>query len=161
MTTPVSPILGVDFTSTPTAKEFKLGTMAVGSDGTEWVYVQASGAITQYDAVAIDENFQAAALTTALNGAGHKLGFAQVAFVDNDYGWVATRGSNISVRVASSCAADARLYTTTTAGVLDDASASAASRVYGAVAVTAATGTVMAVEVLASFPRAGGDEAVS
>ena len=161
MTTPVSPVLGVDFTATPTTADFSLGTRVIGSDGTEWVYVQASGAITQYYAVAIDENYQAAHLTTALNGAGHMLGFAQVAFADNDYGWVAVRGSNIKVKVAASCTADARLYTTTNAGILDDASASAASRVYGVVAVTAGATAATAVEVIASFPRLGGDEAVS
>lgn len=162
MTTPVSPILGVDFTSTPTTAEFELGTRVMGSDGTEWVYIQASGAITQYYTVAIDENYQAAHLTTALNTAGHQIGFAQSAFADNDYGWVATRGSNIKAAVASSCGADARLYTTTTAGVLDDASASAAARVYGVVAVTASsTSGITTPEVIATFPRPGGDEAVS
>ena len=161
MTTPVSPLLGVDFTATPDSAEFELGTRVFGSDGTEWVYVQANGAITQYYTVAIDENYQAAHLTTALNTTGHQIGFAQVAFADNDYGWIAVRGSNIKATVKASCAADARLFTTTTAGVLDDASASAAARVYGVVAVTGAATNAAAVEVIASFPRAGGDEAVS
>lgn len=161
MTAVTSPMLGVDFTATPTSPDFAVGTRCMGADGTEWVYVQASGAITQYYTVAIDENYQAAHLTTALNGAGHMIGFAQSAFADNDYGWIAVRGSNIKATVAASCAADARLYTTTTAGVLDDASASAAARVYGVVAVTGAATNATAVEVIASFPRAGGDEAVS
>ena len=153
--------LGVDFTATPTSAEFDLGTVVIGTDNTEWVYVQAGGAITQYHCVAIDENYQAVHLTTALNGVGHKIGFAQVAFVDNDYGWIATRGSNIKLMVASSCAADTMLFTTTGAGILDDASASAASRVYGVVTVAANPSAAAAVEVIATFPRAGGDEAVS
>jgi len=145
-----SGVLGVDFTLTPTTAEFDLGTCVMGTDGTKWVYVQASGAITQYDAVGIDENYQAAALTKALADAGHQVGYAQVAFADNDYGWIACAGSNVSVRVAASCAADVALYTTATAGVLDDTSASQ-TKLLGAVIVTAGTSAaVSAREVLIS-----------
>jgi hypothetical protein len=151
MTFATSGCVGVDFTATPTTAGFDLGTRVLGSDGTEWVYVQASGAITQYDAVGIDENYQAAALTKAIADDGHQIGFAQVAFTDNDYGWVATRGSNISVRVAASCAADVALYTTATAGVLDDTSTSQ-TNIDGVVAV-AAVATAGETEVIASFPR--------
>lgn len=141
---------GVDLTATPTSAGFDLGTCVPGTDNTEWVYVQASGAITQYDAVGIDENYQAAALTKAIADAGHQIGFAQVAFADNDYGWVACKGSNISVRVAVSCAADVALYTTATAGVVDDTSASQ-TKLNGAVLVAAGTSSaVSAREVMIS-----------
>ena len=143
-----------DLTATPTTIEYKLGTTATGTDTTKWVYVQASGAITQYDAVGIDENFQAAALTKAIADAGHQIGFAQVAFADNDYGWVALEGTNMSVRVAASCAADVSLYTTGTAGVLDDTSASQ-TKISGAVLVAAGTSAaVSAREVIATRPFA-------
>jgi isopentenyl phosphate kinase len=143
--------LGVEVSATPTTAEFDLGTRVTGTDGTEWVYVQASGAITQYDAVGIDEDYQAAALTKAIADDGHAIGFAQVAFADNDYGWVATRGSNISVRLAANCAADVALYTTATAGVLDDASTSQ-TNIDGVVAVAGVT-TAGSDEVIATFPR--------
>jgi len=130
----------------------------MGTDNTEWVYVQASGAITQYDCVAIDENFQAAAMTKTLADAGHDVGFAQVAFVDNDYGWVACDGANNSVRVAASCAADVSLYTTATAGVLDDTSASQ-TKIEGPVLVAAGTSAaVSAREVLISGGGARADQ---
>lgn len=153
----VNPIAGIDLDATKAGTgtgsdegaEFPLGMRVTGIDGTDWMYVHASGAITQYDAVGIDENYEAAALTKAIADAGHTIGFAQNAFSDNDFGWVALRGSNINVRLAASCAADVSLYTTSTAGVLDDTSASQ-TKISGVVAVAAATNDVSSCEVIAS-----------
>lgn len=135
--------------------KFRLGQNVLGSDGSRWVYVQAGSAITQYDCVAIDEDYQAVPMTKALADAGHQPGFAQVAFSDNDFGWVAVSlPGNGSVRVAASCAADVQLYTTSTAGVLDDTSASQ-TIIRGVVIVAAGTsGGVSAREVMAVNPSA-------
>lgn len=160
MAIPVVPIAGIDITATPAGtgtsndegNEFPLGTRVAFTDGQEYIFVHASGAITQYDWVAIDENYEAAAGTKALADDGHLVGFAQVAFADNDFGWVATRGSNISVRVAASCAVDVTLYTTSTAGVLDDTSASQTA-INGVVLVEATTTSgVAAHEIIATNP---------
>lgn len=156
-----SGLVGVDLTKltegTTTngeGAEFALGTRVTGTDGSHWVYVQAGAAITQYYAVAIDENFQAVALTKALADAGHQVGFAQVAFADNDMGWVCVHGpGNITIRVAASCAADVQLYTTGTGGVLDDTSASQ-TLIRGVVIVTAATNTASSREAIAVYPSA-------
>lgn len=146
--------IGVNPFEVSTTAEFRLGTVAHGSDGSEWVYVAAEGAITQYDAVAVDENFDAVALTKALADAGHAIAFAQVAFTDEQFGWVLKRGqgANYRVRVAANYVADAALYTTGTAGVLDDASTSQ-TLVRGVVAYqggTAATGR----PIIATYPLA-------
>lgn len=141
----------LDLTATPTTPTQPLGTRVIATDNQEYVYVQASGAITQYDAVGIDENYQAAALTKAIADDGHTIGFAQVAFADNDYGFVATKGSNIEVRVAINCAADVALYTTGTAGVLDDASTSQ-TKIDGIVAVAAVTAATNT-EIIATQPK--------
>ncbi|MGI9383869.1 MAG: hypothetical protein ACR2PO_12010 [Methyloligellaceae bacterium] len=160
MVTLSTPLAGVDLTATPAGtgtssdegNEFPLGTRVMTADAGEYIFVHASGAITQYDAVGIDENFEAAALTKAIADDGHIVGFAQVAFADNDFGWVAHRGSNISVRLAASCAADVTLYTTATAGVLDDTAASQTA-VNGVVAVAAASaGGVSTKEIIATNP---------
>lgn len=129
--------------------EFSLGTITLGTDGTEWMYVQAGAAITQYDTVVIDENYQAQPITHTLGATGQRIGWAQVAFSDNDLGWVAIGGTNISATLGASCAADARLYTNTTAGVLDDASQAGAIVVNGVVAVTAVATNAAAVEIIA------------
>lgn len=146
--------VGVDLTATPTTIEHTLGEMHTGTDGTMWVYVQANGAIAQYDFVGIDENYQAACLTDAMAGDGWIIGAAQVAFADNDYGWVAIKGSNISGNVLVSCAADVALYGSATAGSLDDSSTTGTVKIEGVVAV-AAVGTAAggAVEIIFTSPR--------
>lgn len=135
--------------------KFRLGQTVLGSDGSRWLYVQAGAAITQYDCVAIDEDYQAVPMTKALADAGHQPGFAQVAFSDNDFGWVATHmPGNGSVRVAASCAADVQLYTSGTAGVLDDTSASQTIIRGVVLAVAGTSGGVSARECIAVNPSA-------
>lgn len=98
----------------------------------KFVFVQAAGTIDQFAAVRIDDDGKATMLTYAVGGSGARpsmVGVAQVAAVTNDYLWVwvgegGGLGSGIRVKVAASCAAEVRLYTTATAGVIDDASAS-------------------------------------
>lgn len=145
--------IGIDLSQTSTTLDHGLGDRVIGNSNTEWVYVQASGALAQFDAVGIDENFQAGALTKAMADDGHAIGFAQIAFADNEYGWVATKGSDIGCNVLVSCAADVALYTTATAGKLDDTSTSQ-TNIDGLVAVTAEPGTgTDSVEVIATWPR--------
>lgn len=147
---------GVDYTKLDTAAEFKLGQISRGSDGTDWVYIKSTAAITQYDWVAIDENFTALAGTKALADAGHKVGWAQTARTSTtSYGWVATNiGGALKGRVAQSCAPDVALYTTSTAGVLDDTSASQ-TKILGVVAVTSGTTSgVKSVVIIATYPHA-------
>lgn len=149
--------LDATYTGTTTDGEnapFALGTRASGTDGSEWVLVQAGAAITQYSWVAIDENYQAVMGTKALADVGHQVGFAQVAFADNDFGFVACHApGNISVRLLASCAADVQLYTSGTAGAMDDTSASQ-TLLRGVVAVVAASNTVSTREGIAVHPSA-------
>lgn len=150
--------IGVDltklYTGTTTDGEdapFTLGERHSGSDNSEWVFVQAGGAITQYDCVTIDENYQAVAAATTATVAGHMVGFAQVAFTDNQFGWVALNGSNITCRIAGSCAADVQLYLSGTAGVLDDTSTGVLIR--GVTAVTTNSTTAASTsEIIAMNP---------
>lgn len=154
--------IGVNFTETTdgtttdgAGAKWRLGQRVTASDGSVWLYVQAGAAITQYSWVAIDENYQAVMGTKALADAGHQVGFAQVAFDDNDFGWVAVHmPGNGSVRVLASCAADVQLYTTGTAGALDDTSASQ-TLIRGCVLVVAASATAVGFrEVIAVYPNA-------
>lgn len=146
--------LGVDPSDTPTSAVFQVGDTVRASDGQLLRYVKASAAITQYDAVGIDEDFQAAPLTKAMLDDGWFVGFAQVAFAQNDYGFVAIQGSNIRCRLKTACAADVALYSSGTAGVLDDASTSQ-TKVEGVVSVTTITAATNA-EVIATYPRSAG-----
>lgn len=133
--------------------EFALGTRVTATDGSEWVYVQAGAALAIYSCLAIDENFQAVLVTTALAAAGHTIGFNQTAFADNDMGWVCTHApGNINCRLLNSCAADVQLYTSGTAGILDDTSAGV-TLIRGVVAVVAASNTAVGYrEAIAVYP---------
>lgn len=158
MTAVTTGLLGVDITATPTSNStgHQLGTHVSGNDNTEWVYVQAGEALTQYDCVAIDEDFTAKAMTKAQIDDGFNVGFAQVAFTSGDYGWVAVRGSNINCRVQPGTTADGALYIgINSAGVLDTNS-SGGTNIDGVTCVAAgdsAGGSISSVEVLATYPR--------
>lgn len=126
-------------TSSDQGNEFALGTKATGTDGTLYLYVHAAGAVDQYDFVSVDENFEATALADAGGAAGHMLGVSQVAASDNDFFWVAVEGTNIKGNVLASCAADTEsLWTTGTAGHVDDATSAGAVRLVGVSVVAAA-----------------------
>lgn len=117
---------GARFEETSTTLIFRLGEKCVDSEGGEWVYGQANGAIVAFDAVKVDNDYQLAALTTTISGAEPtSVGLAQVAFADNEYGWVFVGngggvGSGIKVNALTLCATDVKLYTTATAGKVDD-----------------------------------------
>ncbi len=133
--------------------DFELGDTVRGVDSTEWVFVQASGSITQYDFVGIDENYQAASLTKGMVDDGFHIGIAQVTFADNDGGWVVIRGSNIKGAVLASCAADVALYSSGTAGHVDDTSASQ-TKIDGIVAITTnGTSSATNVEMMLTWPK--------
>lgn len=148
-------LIGATLATADTAAKFTLGTIAPTTDGGEVVYCIASGAVSQYALCGINEDFDVYMMTTALSVQSDRLGFPQVALAAGEYGWVHTRGSNIKVRTKASAAADAQLWTTASAGVVDDATAASALKLDGMVLVaaagTAANGAA-GIEVKASWP---------
>lgn len=146
-----SPVIGIDLSAVTSGTttdgenaKFRLGTKFTGTDGTEYVYVQAGAAIStttsQPFTLAIDENFQAVKITKTLASAGHFIGFApQQIISDNDFFWAIMRGANFNIKVAVSCAADTNLWTTATAGILDDTSGGSHVAVLGVKLVVAAS----------------------
>lgn len=131
---------------------YELGAIARHKLGS-FQWVQAAENIAQYDAVKIDNDGTAVRITTAISGAEPTaIGFAQVAITSGQRAWV-FRGeggglnSGIQVNVLTLCAADAKLYTTATAGALDD---TATDLVQGVTLVTTnSTGGTAAREVYA------------
>ena len=152
-----SGLIGANFTATDgTTPRFALGTIAQTDDGGEVVYCISSGAVSQYALCGINEDFDVYMMTTALAAQSDRLGFPQIAFAAGEYGWVYTRGSNIKVRTKASATADSQLWTTASAGVVDDATAASALKLDGMVLVasasTAANGAA-GIEVKASWPH--------
>lgn len=126
---------------TQSGKGFGLGDRLVTHDGKEWVFVQADGAITGEGYVCyIDASYQAIMLSTSNDARGNFVGIPAVAFADNEYGWLQTKGP-CNVRVAASAAANVRLNTTATAGQLDDDGTAGAMQVQGVYLTTANGGS--------------------
>jgi hypothetical protein len=129
----------------------KLRDVGSSTEG-EFVFVQADGAIDQYAFVKIEQDGQAAMLTTTNAGSqGLLVGVAQIAAADNEYLWVWVGGLNgggtgvgIKGKVAASYVAKNNLNTTATAGVADDASTTKIAYVVGLEATTGAAAVELA-----------------
>ena len=120
----VSNQYGSAATEPESGARFGLGDQFVDNTGNAYVFVSASTSITSYMACAVTSSFWAAPITTALASANPRVGIAGVNGISSgSWGWVQTRG-NLSVQVLSTCSASSWLYTTATAGSLDDTSTS-------------------------------------
>lgn len=149
-------MIGVDLSATTAGTttdgagaKYTLGTRVTANANSEYIYVQAGAAISTTTsepyALAVDENFQAVKITKALASAGHIVAVApRVIIADNAFFWACTRGTNIPLRVGASCAADVNLWTTATAGRLDDTSGGSHVVVLGVKIVTAASASTSA-----------------
>ncbi|MDP3740371.1 MAG: hypothetical protein Q8R02_23495 [Hyphomonadaceae bacterium] len=133
-------------------RSFGLGDRFTDKDGKEYVWIQASGAITAVGyVVIIDETYQAAEVTTSNDAEGDLLGVAVAAFADNDYGWVQVKGPCL-VQVSASCAANVVLNTTATAGQLDDDGGVTALRARGIYLTTSRGGSAGTAAGLVNWP---------
>lgn len=137
---PISGIEGVNYNTTYTAYDqtaaisstnspdnpgppFTVGTMSKSTGGGEFIFVKASAAIGLGECAIIVSATSAATGVTTTNAAtneGYQLGFAQVPIASGAYGWLQRDGACQNISVAASCVQFAPLYTTATAGVLDD-----------------------------------------
>ena len=150
MTVSTSNVIGVALGFTDTSPSFNLGTTVNLDDGGQAIYVQAASTVATYAAVAVRVNNTVVPLTTT-NSAGSKaVGFAQVSIASAYYGWVQL-GGKPRVLVAANCQPSVPLFTTATAGVLDDATVTA-GLVAGLVATTS-TVTASNVTCIAGYPH--------
>jgi hypothetical protein len=100
-----------------------VGTVVQTDEGGQAIFVQAISEISTFAAVAIFGNSTVQMLTTTNSATTKKVGFAQVSIASGYYGWVQTSGLP-RVNLAANCDDNVPLYTTATAGVLDDATVS-------------------------------------
>ena len=111
-------------TSTVVQGPFPLG--AVYKNGeVEYQYFHANGSIAQYSLITANKDFEAAEGTTTTSGSRPtRCGVAQIAVADNEYFWAPIgpfpESAGFKVKGAASCAANVKLYTTGTDGVVDD-----------------------------------------
>lgn len=144
-----TPTLGVDLSRTDSTPKFAKGTRVETTDGGVAVYVQAASEISTYAAVGFINANSVQMMTTTLAATVKKIGFAQVSIASAYYGWVHEDG-NVKVNLAANCDDGVPLFTTATAGVLDDATVSAAF-VNGLIS-TVTISNATAVTCIAGFP---------
>jgi hypothetical protein len=145
--------LGVNIDATYTATEFTngeagalLGQRVVANDGNTYVFVKASSSVAAFALSIINTEGFIVEATTALAGSSPTVFVVpQLAIASGSYGWAVERGALFSVLALTLCAANAKVFTTTTAGAIDDASTTLVqglklnSVVGGATAATPAT----------------------
>lgn len=154
----VTPLMGVDVTTaTSTTAEYALGARVKVSDGGEAMYVKAGSTVTAGDVLLISSAGSAVPITTALTDAGtataHQyIGVAHVSITSGSYGWACTGGiPTAGISVLASCVRGSPLYTTTTAGALDDTSTSS-HLISGIQITTTATGAAVTAGYLSVNP---------
>lgn len=125
MAFPISGKIGVNLTQVDTTAQFTPGTLITLNDGGQAMYVKSStSALSTYAAVSIGQNGVATMLTTTNAATNPRVGFAQTSVATSNYGWVVL-GGQFLCNVAAQCASSVPLFTTSTAGVLDDATVTA------------------------------------
>ncbi len=167
------PTEGIDFAQTYTvsstepaypAAPFVVGTHALGSNASEYIFVKALTALRRWGVVAIDLTAGAAVpATKALVNAQAQLGFAQTAIAALDFGWVALRGENLGVLAKKGALAGRKCYLSSTSpGVLTTSQASStvtSAYVSGTVLTTSCTSAMTGanpsavIVAVATWPR--------
>lgn len=129
------------------ALPFVLGERTVGTDGSEWIYVEPAGAYAVGTVGYIDANWEFHAITTtnATANEGMMVGvFSQVASVtasptatNYDGVWAQVAGGCAAIQVSASAAANVQLYASATPGQISD---SATGGVLNGIVLTVANG---------------------
>lgn len=144
---------------------FRLGTVGGYDHPTkgyqEFVYGRANGAVTGAGYVCLEQtgfDFVMATVTTSAPGAsgpGTRVGAAQAALADNEYGWFQIYGKG-SVRTLASAAIGTKLNTTATGGALDDDATASSETIDGLVLMTATGGAAATnADAMFSYPSVG------
>lgn len=154
--TPYNQAVAASTTNSPDnpGPPFTVGTKVIGSNGSEYVFVLAGSAITQFQAVSLDANFNAVPLTTALGLQLLPIAFAtQTAIANAAYGWVQITGEGMSVLCRANTTKLTALYTSTSAGVVSSVSSSVL--IAGLILTTSGSTTSRTAKAaIASWPRA-------
>ena len=141
----INGVIGVNVTSAPTTVPGRsLGQKVEMNDGSVWQYlaIPTSTAIRQYDTCAVITSTSTVnAITSTIGLKGYPIAIAQQAVTSDasnvQYMWFLVANplgkTDYKVRVAASCAIDAKLATTAFGGTLDDTTAGTVLRVDGIV----------------------------
>lgn len=131
-------LAGVNLLNVEADPQHGVGTVVNLSDGGSAIYVKALSEISQYAYALAYADGTAQMATTTLAGTCKRGGWAQQSIPSAYYGWLQISGKPKG-NLAANCDDNVFLYTTATAGVLDDATVSG---VGGLIAFTTSTVTI-------------------
>ena len=163
-----SAVIGISkdqVTAATAVPAFRLGTVGGYDDPTngyqEFVYGRADGAVTGLGYLCVEATGFDFAMATTTNtapgasGFGSRVGAAQAALADNEYGWFQIYGKG-SLRTLASAAKGTRLNTTATAGAVDDDGTGGAEAIVGVVLGTATGGAAATnADAVFAYPSVG------
>jgi len=124
---------GMPLTSSGIAASGKgctVNTMSRGPLGAEYVFAQANAAIATYSACHVDTTGKARLIDSSNAYLPGQFAVAIVSCSTGDYAWFQTRG-NTRVVCAAATNKNVRLFTSATAGTLDDATSSTQAELLG------------------------------
>jgi hypothetical protein len=155
----VGALLSENFTADQMSqgKGFGLGDRYTDNTGNEHVFVQfGTGGAAPGSVCTINAANSAVMATTTVSLRGERVGVyvGTGAALANDFGWVQIYGT-VEAQVLASCAANARITTTTTAGALDDAAGTGTKEILGMVLTTARAASAGPAPALLSYPTVG------
>jgi hypothetical protein len=114
MTTQTSSLLGVSLSGIgDTTQLFALGTIANGTGGSNWEYVEATATFVTGEIVLINPTGTAKTLISSLLTAyteGYDIGFCQNVINQGEFGWVAKHGRDLYVLVTGTLTAGSDNY---------------------------------------------------
>jgi hypothetical protein len=153
----VTPIIGAANVNTVDANTqggvsiqpaFALGTAVQSNDGGTLVYVKALSELSAFAACAVYADGTAQMLTTTIAATCKRVAWAQVSVPSGYCAWLQS-GGTFRGNLAANCDDNVALYTTATAGVLDDATVSGG--LIGGVTSTVTISNATAVTLLGAF----------
>ena len=154
-----SSMIGVDYNNASSTALFATRTSSLGSDGSRWVYVIATGTLTTGQIVAVFPNGTAYALTTALLNGGDVAGttgyldlaVAQTVIPQGQYGWAARDGMNLYVATTGTVTGGGNVAFAPTAGAIwNQPAAGVGSSAFG-IFVTTSASTATAATCIATI----------
>lgn len=106
----VGGMVGVDLNNQSTTQLFALGTHVLGTQNSEWVYINAATSVSGLSAVAINAAGTGGMASGGDLTAGRQLALAQTSISAQAFGWVAIRGLGLTVATTGSSSATSSVF---------------------------------------------------
>ena len=154
-----SSMIGVDYNNASSTALFATRTGSLGSDGSRWVYVIATGTLTTGQIVSVFPNGTAYALTTALLNGGDVAGttgyldlaVVQTVIPQGQYGWAARDGMNLYVATTGTVTGGGNVAFAPTAGAIWNQPAAGVGASAFGIFVTTSASTATAATCIATI----------